>query len=88
MDFETPASVLPLLDEVNAFVRDRLLPLEKTALKGSFKDALPRLLPLREEAKARGIFGPQLPKDLGGRGLSVLDLAFVSEALGRSPLGH
>lgn len=88
MDFTPPASLTPLLDEVRRFVDERVKPLEPAALRTSFKDALPLLAPLRAEAKARGLWAPQLPQVLGGRGLTLLEHAFVSEVLGASPLGH
>jgi alkylation response protein AidB-like acyl-CoA dehydrogenase len=88
MDFTTPASVVPLLDDVRVFLRDRVFPVESSVLHGSFKDALPLLRELREEARARGLWALQVPKDAGGRGLGLLEFAFVSEVLGASPLGH
>jgi acyl-CoA dehydrogenase len=88
MDFSPPASVLPLVEEVRRFVEERVMPLEETALHGSFRAALPKLAVLREEARGRGLWAPQMPVELGGRGLTLLEFAFVSEALGASPLGH
>jgi acyl-CoA dehydrogenase len=46
------------------------------------------LAAVRDEVKARGLWAPQLPRDLGGMGLSLLEFALVAEELGRSPLGN
>src|SRR5439155_959857 len=43
---------------------------------------------LRARCKAEGMWGPQIPKELGGLGLALVEHALVSERLGRSPLGH
>ena len=48
----------------------------------------PLLSALRDEVRAAGLWGPQIPTDLGGLGLSLLEHGLVSEELGRSPLGH
>jgi acyl-CoA dehydrogenase len=87
VDFSPPSSVVPLLDVVRAFVKERVVPLEQSA-GHSFKDALPALRELRADAKKRGLWAPQMPKELGGMGLGLLEHAFVSEVLGASPLGH
>jgi acyl-CoA dehydrogenase len=87
VDFSPPPSVVPLLDDVRAFVKERVIPLEQAA-GHSFKDALPALAQVRAEAKKRGLWAPQMPKELGGMGLGLLEHAFVSEVLGASPLGH
>ncbi len=38
--------------------------------------------------KEAGLWAPNLPEELGGMGLGLVDLGLLSEALGRSPLGH
>ena len=73
---------------VREFVRDEVMPLEPKLAGGSFRDALPHLEKARERARAAGIWAPFLPREHGGMGLSLYDYAFVSEELGRTPLGH
>jgi acyl-CoA dehydrogenase len=87
MDFSPPASVAPILARVRAFVDDELIPLEPKLAQG-FAAIEPLLEQKRAQAKAAGLWCPQMPKDLGGMGLSLLEHAFVSEELGRSPVGH
>ena len=77
-----------LLARIRAFVRDELGPLEERFLREPFRALLPAMAEARAEVKARGLWAPQLPRELGGLGLPLTDFARVSEELGRSPLGH
>ena len=43
---------------------------------------------VRAEVRDLGLWNPHLPADHGGLGLGLDEFAYVSEALGRSPLGH
>jgi acyl-CoA dehydrogenase len=83
----TPAAA-DVVARVREFVRDEVMPLEPKLAGGSFRDALPHLEKARERARAAGIWAPFLPREHGGMGLSLYDYAFVSEELGRTPLGH
>ncbi|HEY8088794.1 MAG TPA: acyl-CoA dehydrogenase family protein [Polyangiaceae bacterium] len=73
---------------VREFVRDEVMPLESKLGGSTFKEVLPHLEKTRERGKAAGLWAPYLPPELGGMGLSLYDYAFVSEELGRTPLGH
>ncbi|HEY1553406.1 MAG TPA: acyl-CoA dehydrogenase family protein, partial [Kofleriaceae bacterium] len=55
-------------------------------LESGFDEAA--LAPVRARCKEAGLWGPQIPKELGGLGLTLVEHALVSERLGRSPLGH
>ncbi len=87
MTRETNAGV-PLRDQVRAFVDEVLVPLEHRYLNEPWHAVLPVLEAARAEGRARGLWAPHLPAALGGRALSLLDFAAVSEELGRTPLGH
>jgi alkylation response protein AidB-like acyl-CoA dehydrogenase len=88
MDFDPPASVRPLLERIEHFIAEHVIPAEADVLERGFAAATPRLDELRARCKAEGMWGPQLPKALGGLGLSLVEHGLVSERLGRSPLGH
>ena len=88
MDFDPPASVRPLLEKIEKFVADVVMPAEAEVMERGFVAAAPRLADLRAQVKAAGMWGPSLPKDLGGLGLTLVEHGLVSERLGRSPLGH
>jgi acyl-CoA dehydrogenase len=88
MDFDPPEAVRPLLDKIEKFVADVVIPAERHVMEVGFTAAAPQLLALRARVKSEGMWGPQLPKELGGLGLGLVEHALVSERLGRSPLGH
>jgi len=88
MDFDPPASVRPLLERIEHFVAEHVIPAEADVFERGFAAAAPRLDELRARCKSEGLWGPQLPKSLGGLGLSLVEHGLVSERLGRSPLGH
>jgi acyl-CoA dehydrogenase len=71
-----------------AFVDRRLIPLEPQLLAKGWMALLPELRAVREEVKAAKLWAPFLPEANGGLGLTLLEYAYVSEALGRSLLGH
>jgi alkylation response protein AidB-like acyl-CoA dehydrogenase len=77
-----------LLERARALVRDELVPLEPLLLAERFDELEPALAAVRERARAAGLWAPYLPEELGGLGLPLGDFARLSEALGRSPLGH
>jgi alkylation response protein AidB-like acyl-CoA dehydrogenase len=88
MDFSIPGEVQSLVRKVSEFVTAEVVPLESVVSKRGFRASLPELARLRQRVKDLGMFAPHLPRDLGGLGLSLMDFAHVSEALGRSFLGH
>jgi alkylation response protein AidB-like acyl-CoA dehydrogenase len=88
MDFDPPAAVRPLLERIEHFIAEHVIPAETDVLGRGFAAATPRLEELRARCKAEGLWGPQLPKALGGLGLTLVEHGLVSERLGRSPLGH
>jgi acyl-CoA dehydrogenase len=88
MDFDPPAAVRPLLEKVERFVTETVIPVEHEVFERGFHAAAPVLAELRAKCKAAGLWAPQLPKELGGLGLNLVEHGLVSEKLGRSPLGH
>jgi alkylation response protein AidB-like acyl-CoA dehydrogenase len=87
MDFSTPARVASLLPAIRGFVRERIQPLEKRMQEG-WGVLEPELERVRAEVKQRGWWAPFFHQEHGGLGLTLLEFAFVSEELGRTPLGH
>lgn len=89
MDFSLPPSLEPTLASARDVMNRLVLPLEmKYGETGSLKTILPDLARVRAEVKRMGLWAPQLPKELGGMGLTLMEHARMSEELGRSPLGH
>src|SRR5215211_4581802 len=86
MDFTPSARAAELAEQVKAFVRDQVIPLERHA---THEDGLApeQLAELRAKARAAGVYAPQLPAEYGGQGLNLLECCPVFEAAGRSLLG-
>jgi acyl-CoA dehydrogenase len=88
MDFSLPQSVASIIERVSSFVRDELVPLERRFISRPFAELEPTLAEKRARAKELGLWAPHLPREVGGLGLSLAEFAPISEALGRTPLGH
>jgi acyl-CoA dehydrogenase len=88
MDFQIPQSTLELRSRIRQFVDERLIPLETLLLNKRHDELDAELEGAREAVKEQGLWAPTLPKEWGGMGLELMDLAHVSEELGRCPLGH
>jgi len=88
MDFAVPEHTQKLLADIDALMAEHVIPLERSVVAGGLEDIDAALAPVRAEVKRRGLWGPQIPKELGGMGLGLVEHALVSERLGRSPLGH
>jgi alkylation response protein AidB-like acyl-CoA dehydrogenase len=88
MSRRLPDRAASFVKALRAFMEDRIVPLEPELGARGFVALVPKLDALRQEARARGLWAPFLPEELGGRGLSLLEYAHVSEALGRSPVAH
>jgi len=88
MNFDPPEAVKPLLAKFEKFVADVVIPAEPAVLEHGFVGAEPQLAELRRKCKEAGLWGPQIPTELGGLGLGLVEHGLVSERLGHSPLGH
>jgi len=88
MGFEPSDGLKEVLLKFRRFVDEELIPLEPEVLNQGFVANLPALEEKRALAKERGLWAPFLPQDQGGMGLSLMEFAWVSEALGRTPIGH
>ncbi|HEU5058642.1 MAG TPA: acyl-CoA dehydrogenase family protein, partial [Kofleriaceae bacterium] len=73
---------------VRELVDTAIIPAEPALMAEGVSGDEPAMLALRERVRAAGLWGPQIPRELGGMGLSLLDHGMVSEELGRSPIGH
>lgn len=77
-----------LLQTLDEFVREEILPLERPFLLHDFDTLLPATEEVRQRAKGLGLWLPQIPEAYGGMGLTLFEHGLVSERLGRTPLGH
>lgn len=88
MDFEISERIQVVLEMINEFVDKELIPLEPEFLNHEFVEMLPVLQEKRQMVKKMELWAPNQPKELGGMGLDLVEHGLVSEALGRTPLGH
>ncbi len=88
MDFAISKNMKALLAKVRAYVEEELIPLEPRFLVEGFGAFEAQLDEKRAQVRAAGLSIPQIEKEYGGLGLSVLEHGLVSAELGRTPTGH
>ncbi len=89
MDFTLPPEIDDYRKRYRAFVAERVMPLEQDAAvyddhENIRLDVLERL---RTEAKAAGLWAPQMPRERGGQGLPVVGMAACYEEMNYSIFG-
>lgn len=87
MSFEVPEHVRDVRNAVEAFMRERVEPVEPTLHRGD-GDAVDLMHSLQDQAKAEGLWALGHPAELGGGGLPFMDYVFVNEVQGRSEFGQ
>ena len=88
MDFAISDRIQTIVEMINEFVETELIPLEPEFLVKDFRELLPVLREKQKIVQKMELWAPNFPVECGGMGLSLLEHGLVSEALGRSPLGH
>ena len=88
MDFSISEKMQTILGMTNEFVDKELIPLEPEFMSHDFKQMLPELEKKRRMVKRMELWAPNQPAEIGGMGLDLVEHGLMSEALGRSPLGH
>ena len=83
MDFDPPESVRPILEKIEKFVADIVMPVEHEIFERGFTESAAQLTALRDQVKAAGLWGPQIPKELGGLGREELHHLLYQMLLGR-----
>jgi len=88
MDFEVSEQMETILSMVREFVDRELIPIEGEMLHGSPERVQEMVAAAQAKVRQMGLWAPNHPVEFGGLGLSMVDHGLLSEALGRSPLGH
>lgn len=88
MDFEISDKMKAVTGMINEFVDKELIPLEHDFLTKDFTRLEPVIEEKRKMVKQMELWAPNQPKEYGGMGLNLVEHGLVSEALGRSPMGH
>jgi acyl-CoA dehydrogenase len=81
---EIPNHVRPIRERVQAFVEERVYPVEHVLDDTYSEEAQLTMRRLMGEAKDAGLWALGHPKEIGGGGLPFLDYAYVTEVIGRS----
>ena len=92
MHYEQPDEVRELTGRVGRFMQEHVYPAEAVYYAEEHASAnrwtwQPVLRKLRARAKAEGLWIFPLPREVGGRGLSLLDYAPLAELMSTSPIG-
>ncbi len=89
MDFEISDEVKDYQQRIRHFVNTHIIPVESIpdAYDEGENIADKYFLPLREKARSEGLWCLQMPKALGGGGLSTVGMAACYEEMGRSIFG-
>lgn len=89
MDFSLSPEIEDLRRRTRAFIAEYVLPLERDPANFSDHENIPaeRLAPVREKARAAGLWAPQSPKQFGGMALPVVAWAAIYEEAARSVFG-
>jgi alkylation response protein AidB-like acyl-CoA dehydrogenase len=88
MEAEPNEHVAKTLATIRDLFEKDVYRLEPAFASRGFRSMLPELRAIRARVKELGVWAPHLSKELGGMGLSLVEFAHVSEALGRTPIGH
>jgi len=88
MNFAIPEKMQVILEMTKEFMQKEVIPLEPQFVGRKFRDLLPEIKRRQDMVKKMELWGPQIPRELGGMGLGLVDHALMSEVLGSSPLGH
>jgi acyl-CoA dehydrogenase len=83
IDFAIPEDTRAIVDTVRRFVSTEVQPLE---VEVEERGEIPpdKLKAVRAKAQALGLFAMNMPADVGGGGLSVVDMCLVEEELGKT----
>ena len=89
MDFRLSPEVEDYRQRIRAFITDHVLALEDQpqAYNAGENICDDYLQPLREQARAQGLWALQMPKERGGQGLSTVGMAACYEEMNRSIFG-
>jgi acyl-CoA dehydrogenase len=88
MDFAVSEKMQTILDMVRAFMDAVVIPLEGEMLFGTPADLDTAVAKAQEKVHQMGLWASNHPVEFGGLGLNMVEHGLLSEALGRSPLGH
>jgi acyl-CoA dehydrogenase len=87
MEYEDSEKAKEAAERTRAFMDEEVLPTEREYLGANEQIPHSRIEELREEAKERDLWGPQIPEEYGGQGLAFREILPAFEEVGRSLIG-
>jgi acyl-CoA dehydrogenase len=88
MDFEISEKMQTILEMVRSFMDAEVIPLEGEMLFGDPETLDKAVAHAQDRVRQMGLWASNHPVEFGGLGLNMVEHGLLSEALGRSPLGH
>jgi acyl-CoA dehydrogenase len=88
MDFELSEKMATILRMVEQFIDAEVIPLEGEMLHGDPATLDAAVIRAQDKVRQMELWAPNHPVEFGGLGLNMVEHGLLSEALGRSPLGH
>ena len=88
MDFDVSDKMQTILAMVGSFIDGEVIPLEGEMLHGEQQALDAGVAKAQAHVREMGLWAANHPVEFGGLGLSMVEHGLLSEALGRSPLGH
>jgi acyl-CoA dehydrogenase len=85
-DFSTEPDFQLKLEWMDAFVQERIWPLETLVEELGFEGLQRAIAPLQEEVKAQDLWAAHLDPELGGQGFGQVKLGLMHEILGTCPI--
>jgi acyl-CoA dehydrogenase len=87
IDFSIPDELRDLVSGLRVYIKEEVLPAEGEILyPGDLGGSWHVIERLRDRARDRGLFAPQLPPAWGGLGLGAVGMALVHQECGATPL--
>jgi acyl-CoA dehydrogenase len=86
MEYDDPERGRAVAERARDFVQEAVIPVEREYL-GERSVPSDEIAELRDRARERDVYGPQIPEEYGGLGLSFREMLPVFEEAGRSLLG-
>jgi acyl-CoA dehydrogenase len=88
MDFDVSEQMRTILVMVRSFMDADVIPLEGEMLHGDPVTLDAAVARAQDKVRQMGLWASNHPAEFGGLGLRMVEHGLLSEALGRSPLGH
>jgi alkylation response protein AidB-like acyl-CoA dehydrogenase len=88
MDFDVSEKMQTILAMVRGFMDSAVVPLESVMLHDEQAVLDAAVARAQDKVHQMGLWASNHPVEFGGLGLSMVEHGLLSEALGRSPLGH